>query len=111
MNPTDVSFVTIGQQAAVKLDAYDYSIYGIFHGKVQYISPDTIVEKTAQGDKYYFRVLLTLDQTALVAKNGQQIDISPGMTTQVDIVTGNRTVLSYLTKPVTKTFSEALHER
>ena len=111
MAPSDISFVKQGQPVAVKLDAYDYSIYGIFHGKVKYISPDTLSEKTSEGEKYYFRVLITLDETNIVAKNGKKIDIAPGMTTQVDIITGNRTVLTYLTKPIIKTFSEAFHER
>lgn len=108
---SDVSFVKPGQKVAVKLDAYDYSIYGIFDGTVAYISPDTLVEKTSNGDKYYFRVKIVLDQTKLIAKNGREIEVTPGMTTQVDIITGERTVLQYLTKPVTKTLSEAFHER
>jgi len=109
--PADISFVMPGQDVAIKLDAYDYSIYGIFHGKVKYISPDTLVEKTSEGEKYYFRVLITLGETEVIAKNGKKINLTPGMTTQVDIVTGSRSVLTYLTKPVTKTFSEAFHER
>jgi len=111
LSPADISFVKVGQKAAVKLDAYDYSIYGIFNGKVKYISPDTLVEKTSQGDKYTFRVWISLDTKELMAKNGKTIEIAPGMTTQVDIVTGSRTVLSYLTKPITKTLSESFHER
>ena len=109
--PSDISFVKTGQRAAVKLDAYDYSIYGIFDGEVVYISPDTLIEKTAQGEKFYFRVQIKLDQTSLIAKNGKAIEVTPGMTTQVDIITGSRTVLHYLTKPITKTFSEAFHEK
>lgn len=109
--PSDISFVRPGQRASIKLDAYDYSIYGIFHGKVKYISPDTLMEKTSEGEKYYFRVLITLGETEIIAKNGKKINITPGMTTQVDIVTGSRSVLTYLTKPVIKTFSEAFHER
>lgn len=111
MPPSDISFVRPGQNVAIKLDAYDYSIYGIFHGTVKYISPDTLMEKTSEGEKYYFRVLITLGQTEVIAKNGKKINLTPGMTTQVDIVTGSRTVLTYLTKPVIKTFSEAFHER
>lgn len=111
LNPSDISFIKQGQKAAVKLDAYDYSIYGIFHGTVKYISPDTLVEKTAQGEKKYFRVLITLNQTELISKSGKKIEIAPGMTSQVDIITGNRSVLTYLTKPITKTFSESFHER
>lgn len=111
MRPSDISFVKPGQNVAIKLDAYDYSIYGIFHGKVKYISPDTLMEKTSEGEKYYFRVLITLGETEVIAKNGKKINLTPGMTTQVDIVTGSRSVLTYLTKPIMKTFSEAFHER
>lgn len=109
--PTDISFVRVGQKAAVKLDAYDYSIYGIFDGKVSYISPDALVEKTPQGDKFYYRVRITLENTKLIAKNGKEIEVTPGMTTQVDIITGSRTVWEYITKPVTKTMHEAFGER
>ena len=111
MSPSDISFVKKGQIAAVKLDAYDYSIYGMFHGKVKYISPDAFEENSKEGVKYYFRVLISMEQTELTAKNGEKIYLTPGMTTQVNIVTGNRSVLTYLTKPIIKTFSEALHER
>lgn len=111
LSPSDISFIKKGQKAAVKLDAYDYSIYGIFHGTVKYISPDTLVEKTERGDKNYFRVLIALDQTQLVSKAGKKIEIAPGMSAEVDIITGSRSVLAYLTKPVTKTLSESFHER
>lgn len=111
LSPSDISFIKQGQKAAVKLDAYDYSIYGIFHGTVKYISPDTLMEKTPEGEKRYFRVLITLIQTELISKSGKKIEIAPGMTAQVDIITGNRSVLTYLTKPITKTFSESFHER
>ena len=111
LSPADISFIKQGQKAAIKLDAYDYSIYGVFHGIVKYISPDTLTEKTAEGEKHYFRVLITLNQTELISKSGKKIEIAPGMTAQVDIITGNRSVLTYLTKPITKTFSESFHER
>lgn len=111
LNPADISFIKKGQKAAVKLDAYDYSIYGIFSGKVKYISPDTLVEKTSEGDKHFFRVLITLNHSELRSKSGKTITMEPGMTAQIDIITGERTVLSYLTKPITKTFAESFHER
>jgi multidrug efflux pump subunit AcrA (membrane-fusion protein) len=111
LSPSDISFIKKGQKAAVKLDAYDYSIYGIFHGTVKYISPDTLVEKTERGDKNYFRVLIALNQTQLTSKSGTKIEIAPGMSAQIDVITGSRSVLAYLTKPVTKTFSESFHER
>lgn len=111
MAPSDISFVKVGQTAAVKLDAYDYMIYGIFHGKVKYISPDTLSEKTAEGEKLYFRVQIALNENDLTSKTGKKIEIAPGMTTQVDIITGDRTVLEYLAKPITKTLNESFHER
>lgn len=108
---SEVSFVKKGQKVAVKLDAYDYSIYGIFDGEVAYISPDALLEQTENGDKYYFKVKVVLPETALVAKNGQKIVVSPGMSTQVDIITGQRTVWQYITKPITKTLDKAFSER
>ena len=109
--PKDLSFIQIGQKAAVKLDAYDYSIYGIFHGVVKYISPDALVEKTQKGDELYFRVQIELDTKELNAKNGKKIEISPGMTANIDIITGERTVFEYLAKPIVKTLSESFKER
>lgn len=111
MAPSDISFVKQGQNAAVKLDAYDYSIYGIFHGKVTYISPDTLSEKTSEGEKHFFRVLIVLDKSELISKSGKKVEIAPGMTAQVDIITGERSVLEYLAKPMIKTLNESFHER
>ncbi|UFH58895.1 HlyD family efflux transporter periplasmic adaptor subunit [Sulfurovum mangrovi] len=108
---SEVSFVQKGQKVAVKLDAYDYSIYGIFDGEVSYISPDALMEKTETGNKYYFKVKVVLSETTLVAKNGREVVVSPGMTTQVDIITGQRTVWQYITKPITKTLNKAFSER
>jgi multidrug efflux pump subunit AcrA (membrane-fusion protein) len=111
LSPSDISFIKVGQNAAVKLDAYDYSIYGIFNGKVAYISPDTLKEKTSEGEKLYFRVQIELNQQQIMSKIGKEINLTPGMTAQVDIITGDRSVLTYLTKPIIKTFSEAFHEK
>ena len=107
-HPRDLSFIQIGQKAAVKLDAYDYSIYGIFHGIVKYISPDALIEKTQKGEEFYFRVQIELDTKELITKNGRKIEISPG---NIDIVTGERTVFDYLAKPIVKTMSESFQER
>lgn len=110
-HPRDLSFIQIGQKAAVKLDAYDYSIYGIFHWIVKYISPDALIEKTQKGEEFYFRVQIELDTKELITKNGRKIEISPGMTANIDIVTGERTVFDYLAKPIVKTMSESFQER
>lgn len=111
LSPVDISYVKVGQKAYVKLDTYDFSIYGMFNGKVTYISPDTIIEETNKGKEFYFKVQITLDDSNLFAKNGEPINIAPGMGAQVDIITGERTVLHYLTKPIIKTLDESFIER
>ena len=111
LQPADISFIKKGQKASVKLDAYDYTIYGIFDGEVVYISPDALKEKTQEGEKSYFTVRIKLDETELISKTGKKIEVTPGMTTSVDIITGRRTVFEYIAKPIIKTVSEAFHER
>jgi len=111
LKPTDISFIKKGQRASVKLDTYDFSIYGSFEGKVEYISPDTIIEKTSRGDEYFFKVLISLDHSDLFTKKGTAINVTTGMGAQVDIITGSRTVLHYLTKPVIKVLDESFTER
>jgi multidrug efflux pump subunit AcrA (membrane-fusion protein) len=101
--------------AAIKLDAFDYSVYGVLRGKVSYISPDAFTEKTAAGEHVYYRVQIGIDEDELARRNRQQggkaVEIQPGMTATVEITTGRQTILAYLTKPVTKTLSQALGER
>lgn len=111
LSPTDISFVKVGQKASVKLDAYDFSIFGGFDGKVKHISSDTLVEKTAKGDEFFFRVLISIDGREIVSKIGKTVAVSPGMTGQIDIITGERTVLTYLAKPIIKTLNQAFTER
>ncbi len=111
LSPADISFIKKGQVALVKVDAYDFSLYGMFYGKVKYISPDTIIEKTAKGDEHYFRVQVVLDKSKLISKTGKEISITPGMGAQVDIVTGQRSVLNYIAKPIIKTLDESFTER
>ena len=111
LKPSDISFIKVGQKAIVKLDAYDFSIFGSFEGKVEHISSDTIVEKTAKGDEYFFRVLISLDGKEITSKIGKKVIVSPGMNGQIDIITGERTVLTYLAKPIIKTIDEAFTER
>lgn len=115
LKPADIAYLRTGLPAAIKLDAFDYSIYGVLQGKVSYISPDALSEKTAQGETAYYRVHVRIDAAALTERNrvqgGKAVEIQPGMTATVDISTGRHTVLAYLTKPVTKTLSESMGER
>lgn len=111
LSPAEISFVNVGQKASVKLDAYDFSIYGGFDGKVKHISSDTLIEKTNKGEEHFFRVLISLSGNEITSKVGKKVIVTPGMTGQIDIITGERTVLTYLMKPVIKTLSEAFTER
>ena len=111
LSPSEISFVKVGQKASVKLDAYDFSIFGGFEGKVKHISSDTLVEKTNKGDEFFFRVLISIDGREMISKVGKKVIVTPGMTGQIDIITGERTVLTYLAKPVIKTLNEAFTER
>ena len=111
LKPSEISFVKVGQKALVKLDAYDFSIFGSFEGKVKHISSDTLLEKTAKGDEYFFRVLISLSGKEITSKVGKKVVAIPGMSGQIDIITGERSVLTYLAKPVIKTLDQAFTER
>ena len=110
VSPVDIAYVKEQQAATVKLDAYDYSIFGAMNGTVIYISPDTLMEQTPKGEEPYYRVQIKITG-AEFAERSDEIVIKPGMTASVDIKAQERSVLSYLTKPITKTFSEGLGER
>jgi len=111
VKPADIAFVKPGLPATVKLDAYDYSIYGTLEGKVIYISADTLNEEIRNNEQPYYRVQIKTSIHNLAGKNNERIDVQPGMTAIVDIKTGKKTVLHYLTKPITKTISESMGER
>lgn len=109
--PADIAFVAIGQDASVKLDAYDSSIFGALHGKVSYISPDVLTEETRQGPFMYYRVRIRITGTEFKGDKANEIHLRPGLTASVEIKAMERTVLSYLTKPIAKTFSQSMGER
>ena len=111
VSPTDIAFLKMGQAATVKIDAYDYTIYGDLAGQLIYISPDTISEDLRQGEQPYYRVQVRTEGRRLSVRASESLDIQPGMTATVEIRTGQRTVLQYLLKPVTKTLSQSLGER
>lgn len=110
VKPADIAYVKQGQHANVKLDAYDYSIFGAMSGEVVYISPDTLMEQTPKGEQPYYRVQIRI-KGAEFQGHAKDIVIRPGMTATVEIKALERTVLNYLTKPITKTLSEGLGER
>lgn len=105
VSPKDIAFIRPGQAAMIKLSAYDFSIYGGLAGEVEHISPDTIMDEKEKQPYYLVRV--KTEQTQL----GEQLTIIPGMTAQVDIITGKKTVLEYMLKPVLRATSQAMTER
>ena len=109
ISPRDIAFIRPGQEALVKLTAYDYSIYGGLKGKVTIISPDTLRDEVKQ-DQFYYRVYIRTDADKLYNKAGKAFSITPGMVATVDIKTGSKTVIEYLLKPFNKA-KEALRER
>ena len=111
VRPADIAFVRPGLSASVKLDAYDYTVYGTLMGEVIYISADTLNEEVRGNEQPYYRVQIKTGALNLVSRRNQRIDIQPGMTATVEIKTGSNTVLRYLTKPITKTIDESLSER
>lgn len=102
--PKDIAFIRPGQSALVKFTAYDFSIYGGLDATVENISPDTVVDE--RGNAFYL-VRVRTHRSSF----GEKLPVIPGMTAEVDILTGSKTVLSYLLKPVLKTKAYALRER
>ncbi len=100
----DIAFIRVLQPAVVKLTAYDYTIYGALDAVVENIAADSIVDE--EGNAYYLVRVRTLKSSL-----GRDLPIIPGMVAQVDIITGKKTILSYLLKPVLKAKSYAFSER
>lgn len=109
ISPRDIAFIHPGQEALVKVTAYDYSIYGGLNGKVTIISPDTLRDEVKQ-DQFYYRVYIRTESDKLINKEGRKFNITPGMVASVDIKTGGKTIIDYLIKPFNKA-REALRER
>ena len=102
--PKDIAFIVPGQAATVKFTAYDFSIYGGLDALVENISPDTVVDE--RGNAFYLVRVRTKQ-----AGFNDKLPIIPGMTAEVDVLTGKKSVLSYLLKPVLKVQAYALRER
>jgi len=111
LRAADIGFVRPGMLAAIKLDAFDYSIYGALDGVVSYVSSDALTERTPQGEQPYYRTHIRISGKRFKGEKADQIVLQPGMTATAEIITGRHTVLDYLLKPVKKTVSESLGER
>ena len=108
VRPSDIAFIRPGQDATVKVTAYDFSIYGGVDGVVDQVSPDSVLDPETR--ETFYTVLVRTD-IAELERGGQTFPILPGMVTQVDILTGKKTILQYLLKPINKAREEALRER
>lgn len=104
LKPRDIAFIAPGQEANVKFSAYDFVVYGGIKGTIEQIGADTLIDNS---DEPYYEVTVRTNEVDF----GPQQPIIPGMTVDVDILTGRKTVLSYLMKPVLRAQQRALSER
>ena len=110
IRPQDIGFIHLGQSANVKITAYDYSIFGSLKGKITNISPDS-VSKEERGQVMYYYVARIETSAKVIQSLEKNLPIIPGMQAQVDIITGNKSVLSYLLKPLIGVKENAFRER
>jgi len=107
IRPADIAFLHPGQKAMVKITAYDFSIFGGLEGVVEAISADTIEDDNGES---FFKVKLRTQNNAIIYRN-EELPIIPGMTASIDILTGKKSVLAYLLKPILRAKQNALRER
>ena len=107
--PQDIAFLYPGQPADVKITAYDFSIYGGMPAVLEHISADAITDE--QQKISYYLIKVRTEQTTVKDKSGKEMPIIPGMVAEVDVLTGKKTVLEYILKPIIKTTRGALRER
>lgn len=108
VTPRDIAFIKTNDRANVKVTAYDFAVYGGLTGRVVQISPDSIYDEAAK--EAYFSVVIQTDRAYLQSGN-RRLPISPGMICDAEIITGKKSILSYLLKPLLRARSEALRER
>ncbi len=107
--PQDIAFLYPGQAADVKITAYDFSIFGGMPAVLEHISADAITDE--QQKLSYYLIKVRTEQTSVKGKDGKEMPIIPGMVAEVDVLTGKKTVLEYILKPIIKTTRGALRER
>jgi adhesin transport system membrane fusion protein len=107
---SDIAFIRTGQEATVKFDTYDYSIYGGLKATVEFISTDAIEDQSSGKKERYFRVRLRTEKNYL-GDESKPLSIGPGYTATAEILTDKKTVLAYLMKPILKARDTAFTER
>ena len=108
VSPKDIAFIKVGDRANVKVTAYDFSIYGGLSGTVRVIGSDSIYDEAER--QAYYTVVVETDRS-YITKGNQKLPIMPGMICDVEIITGSKSILTYLLKPVLRAFGQALTER
>lgn len=108
IQPQDIAFLSPGQKATVKVTAYDFLIYGGLPASLEQISPDSLVDEN--GNRY-FRIFLKTERNYLESIKKGRLPIKPGMVVEVDILTGEKTVMDYLLKPINRARHKAFRER
>ena len=108
IRPQDIAFLHPGQEAMIKFSAYDYTIYGGLKGRLEQIGADTVMDEEKKNTFYVIK--LRTDRSHL-GTDDKPLLIIPGMVASVDIITGKKSILSYLLKPIIKSRAEAMHER
>ncbi len=107
VRPQDIAFLHPGQEAMVKFSAYDFTVYGGLKAELEHISADSITDEDGNS---FFLIHLRTDKSHL-GSDEKPLLIIPGMMASVDIITGHKSVLSYLLKPIIRAKAEALRER
>ena len=106
--PADIGFIERGQEALVKITAYDYSIFGSLQGQVDVIPADTTIDE--ELNQPFYEVTVKLNQE-YKDPNGKSLKIIPGMEAQVDIIVGKRNAMEYILSPLMRVTQESLREK
>jgi adhesin transport system membrane fusion protein len=106
VKPADIGFILPGQRALIKLSTYDFSIFGSLDGRVDVVGSDSVPNE--KGETFYIVKVELLNQRT---STGQSLQLIPGMTAQIDVVTGKRSIISYISSPITKTLTSAFKEK
>lgn len=109
IDPRDIGFVFVGMPSTIKLTAFDFSVYGTLSGKVVHVGADTVIDEVQRDASPYYEVFIELSAVSLKGPSGD-VAIRPGMQAEVELKSGERTVMEYLLKPIFKT-SVAFSER
>ena len=113
VTPRDIADIKVGQTATLRLDPFDASIYGTVNASVVFISADTVMDEQPKqnNEQPSYIVHLAVTSNEVITSVGKSITLIPGMTGQVDIKTGKRSVLTYLLKPIVKTLNQSFGEK